>query len=236
MDHTLISEFARTSVQSTTSHANAVHRTRRLENLARATNPGTQAPPRPAPVAYRNVRSPYSAQQDAAIIRIALTQPSAKIRQKLCAVVALSRGAGVAAGELRDIRRKDVADLGKDGLTVTIGKSPDSRTVPVRRAYEELLRIGLNGVAPNGRILGRDGTHRNIASSIVGNSQSLGEDSPVIDAARLRSTWIAELMMEPIPVAVLLHAAGLRSARTLTDLLNDIPASNAPDGLRGETK
>lgn len=203
MDHTLISEFARTCVESGSTRANLVHRMRRLENLARAINPGEQAPPRPEPVAYRNVRRPYDAQQDAAIIRIALTQPSAKIRRQLCAVVALSRGAGVAAGELRDIRRSDVKDLGDGGLTVTVGKSPNSRTVPVRRAYESLMRIGLDGIAPNGRVLGRGAKQRNVACSIIDNSQVLGADSPSIDAARLRSTWIAELMTEPIPIAVI---------------------------------
>ena len=47
---------------------------------------------------------------------------------------------------------------------------------------------------------------------------ALGKDVPHIEASRLRTTWIAELMSEAIPVQVILHAAGLKSARTLTDL------------------
>lgn len=35
----------------------------------------------------------------------------------------------------------------------------------------------------------------------------------------MRATWLADLMTDSIPIAVILQAAGLKSARTLVDLL-----------------
>jgi len=59
---------------------------------------------------------------------------------------------------------------------------------------------------------------KNIAGEITSRVVALGKDAPHIEASRLRTTWIAELMGEAIPVQVILHAAGLKGARTLTDL------------------
>ena len=50
-----------------------------------------------------------------------------------------------------------------------------------------------------------------------------------IDTYRLRSTWLVALMCSPLPLACLLAAAGLRSARTLTDLLPHCPDPDATD-------
>ena len=67
----------------------------------------------------------------------------------------------------------------------------------------------------------------------------LSTDVPHIDAARLRTTWLAELMGEPVPLNVLLAAAGLRSARTITDLFRMLTPEEltaASDVLRGEPR
>jgi hypothetical protein len=44
-----------------------------------------------------------------------------------------------------------------------------------------------------------------------------------IEASRLRNTWLVAAMCAPVPLADLLRAAGLRTARTIGDLLPYCP-------------
>ena len=55
-----------------------------------------------------------------------------------------------------------------------------------------------------------------------------------IEQSRLRATWLARLMTAAVPLQVVLTAAGLRSARTLADLLPHLPTdADAHSVLRG---
>ena len=80
------------------------------------------------------------------------------------------------------------------------------------------VRRGVVGIAPKAMVIGTVRNRKNIAGEITSRVIALGKDVPHIEAGRLRTTWIAELMTEAIPIQVILHAAGLQSARTLTDL------------------
>jgi hypothetical protein len=82
-------------------------------------------------------------------------------------------------------------------------------------------------------ILGRVVDRRNIVGAIV-EKADLFDDAPHIEASRLRSTWLTTLMTERIPINVILDAAGLKSARTLTELVATLPpAHNSHTSLRG---
>jgi hypothetical protein len=217
MSNSIILEFERAG-SGLRIEATSTERRSRLCNLASKINPGSDAPPLPKPSGHRSVKPRYSAREDEAIIDIALTQPGESTRRQLCLIVGLSRGAGVSGDELRPLHRKDVVELGEDGIDVTIGTEPNKRIVPVRRRYEDLVRIGIAGLGPNELLLGKVETRRNVAGAIIKQAVILS-GSPEITAARLRTSWIAELMCEDIPVAVILTAAGLKSARTLDDLI-----------------
>ncbi len=93
LDHSLIEEWARIGLKSLGA---ATRRTRRsrLRSLASDLNPGPTAPSRGVPIPRQAVRPPYSEFDEAAIVRIALTQPSATKRRTMCAIV----GAGSAPG------------------------------------------------------------------------------------------------------------------------------------------
>lgn len=234
MNHDVIHEFTRSVTTGSDTHRS--QRMRRLKNLASHLNPGLDAPPRPAPVGHRAVQDPYSAAEMARIRSAALNQPSPLVRRQLCLIVGVCRGAGAASDELRPMRGIDIRDCGADGLLATIGAPGSTRVVPVRRAWEDLVRIGIDGVADGDLLLGKLPNRRNIANAIVERATILGPNTPHIDAARLRTTWIAELMSEPIPVQVILDAAGLRSARILTDLLARMaPAIGGIEDLRGQS-
>ncbi|CAB4600120.1 unannotated protein [freshwater metagenome] len=73
------------------------------------------------------------------------------------------------------------------------------------------------------RNTGREAT--NPVGRAVENIESF-DDTPAIDVARLRSTWLSWLMSEPVPLRIVMHTAGLKSARTLADLLPHLPASS----------
>jgi hypothetical protein len=178
------------------------------------------------------VKAPYSDAEVEAIVRIAVTQPSARIGQQLCAMVGLGLGAGLDSTDLRPVRVTSIDDRGEDGIWVSVD-GPRPRTVAVRRKYENLVRAGTNGLRGDALLLGRDAGRQQVTASIVANAVALGTP-PHIEQTRLRSTWLTHLMCAPVPVAVILTSAGLTSARTLTELLPHAVALSAPRAEKGE--
>ena len=217
MSHKLIDDYARVEKKQGDT-ASLSQRYRRLKCLASKLNPSSDAPPPVAPVGHKAVSDPYTAAEMAAIVRIAETQESESIARQFAFIIGVCRGAGAATTELRELHGRDIDDRGNSGVFITLGQGVRRRTIPVRRDWEHHVRIGIAGIAPNQLALGTLRNRKNIAGEILGRSIALGKNAPHVEAGRLRTTWIAELMSEAIPVQVILHAAGLQGARTLTDL------------------
>ncbi len=206
----------------------------RLINIAVKINPGVGAPVKAPTLGHRAVRPGYTAVEEAAIRRTSMRQRNHATRRALCAIVGLCCGAGLDPTDLRDLRRTDIVDHGLNGIEVTvrIGKP---RTVWVRRDYEQLVRVGLEGLGDAALVIGEQVDRRNITTHIINRAEL--NDAPELHAARLRSTWLVWLMTRPVPVQVILYASGLQTARSLTDLISQLPAVNPADsidGLRGE--
>jgi len=236
MAHSAIHEFSCVPVEGMSENHRA-HRMRRLKTLATRVNPGASAPPKPAPVSHRAVQNPYTNEEMSAIVRVVRNQPSGVIRRQLCAVVGVCRGAGAGSFELRPLTRSHFTDLGDDGILVRLGAGASERVVPVRYEWESLVRDGLEGLRGKALVLGTKQDRRNIAARVVDSAVILGTDAPRIDAARLRSTWLADLMTDAIPIQVIMHAAGLKTARSITDIAEWLEAQGAPlpvAGLRGD--
>jgi hypothetical protein len=197
---------------------NKAHELRNLKLLASNIHPGLSAPPRVQVIGHRAVASPYSAVEMAAIVRIAQTQANANHARQVAFILGACRGAGAAATELRDLTGSSFEDHGEGGILITLGRGERQRTIPVRQEWEVMMRTGLVGLKPNSLALGKIQDRRNIAGEIFERTVGLGGNAPKLDASRLRTTYIAELMSEAIPIQVILHATGLHSARTLTDL------------------
>lgn len=189
---------------------------------------------RPAPIAYQPVAGPYSPAECAAFVRLARHQPSPARRRELSFVVGLGLGAGLDGRDLRHVARDGFADvdLGETspGLAVAVAGGDRPRSVVVRRAYEPLVREALasHDGARRGRtapILGRSQSRRNITTPVMTHAVTArATETVAIEVNRLRATWLVSAMCAPIPLGVLLAAAGLRSARSLTDLLAHCPA------------
>ncbi|WP_444663412.1 hypothetical protein ACT17Q_14935 [Cellulomonas sp. CW35] len=208
-----------------------------LRRAIRALDPGPQAPRIP----HQAVSPPYTPAECVAFVRLARNQPTEARRRQLGFVVGLALGAGLDGRDLRHVRRRDVstavAGPGSEVLLVQVRDGSRPRTVVVRDQYRGLVQdaLGLHDSAKRDAdqlLLGVSDTRRNITSPALGQAVTARAGQSVdIDVNRLRSTWLCALMSAPLPLAAVLRAAGLRSARTLTDLLEYCPEP-APDDVR----
>lgn len=200
----------------------------RLRALATKVNTGADAPARAASLGRQAIKPPYTPHEEAVIARFALRQRHAGTRRQLCAAVGIAGGAGGDSVDLRPLCRKHI-EVSDNGIAVHFS-GPRPRTVIVRRDYERLVFAGIEGLKPHQLLLGRELGRRNIVGGIVERADL--EGAPHIEASRLRSTWLAWLATRPVPLNVILDAAGLKSARTLCDLLPYLPAVDPASILR----
>jgi hypothetical protein len=167
------------------------------------------------------IRPPYSGDDLHQLIRVADNQPTSEQSRRVALCVGLGAGAGLDSPDLRHLHVKDVV-AAENGITVHVtGARP--RTVPVLAMMEPLVLRGLRDLEPADLVLGRVEDRRNIAASALEDVVTLG-GCPWIEQTRLRSTWISHHLAAGTPLNVLLPAAGLRTARTLPDLLPHLPA------------
>lgn len=201
-----------------------------LRRIATHVNRENGGPVPAMPIAHSDVKPPYTERDIYWILeRIALVRhPPA--RRATQTAVALGLGAGLTSGDLLGLTRAHIDDLAEDGILVHVpGQRP--RSVWLRHNYEDLLRSGLECLTRNEHVLGRR-QHKDTVRDLYDAIQPLG-DGPRVLQGRLRNTWIATLMCEPIPIQTLLHAAGLEGARTLTDIAPYIHSTVNPTIVRG---
>jgi site-specific recombinase XerC len=206
--------------------------------MARAANPGPTAPAKLPAIQHAAVRPPYAPQELAIIVRVCAGQPTDRLVRDLSAVVGLGAGAGLDSMDLRDLRIGNIVDEGEAGLLVHV-PDPRPRTVPVRARAEHLVRRAAKDRDPDELVIGAKRDRRNIAFHIL--ERAVLFEVPHIEPARLRATWLADLMTDQVPIGVLMQAAGLKSARTLADLLPHLqpwlehkqPAAGSEAMLRG---
>lgn len=189
-------------------------------------NPHSMAPE----FQHRDIKPPYTEEELVRIeTRISLvTNPTT--RRAIQAAVALGLGAGLSTGDLQKMTRNDIEDFGEDGMRIAV-PGPHSRTVWLRRDQEEMLRAGISLLSANGRVLGLR-HHKDTIRDLYRHIQPTG-NGPTVIQSRLRHTWIARLMCEPIPLVTLMRVAGLATARTLTELAPYIHPTADERDLRG---
>lgn len=221
MRHDLIEQWV-----ADMDHGNSTRNSRRgrLLNLASQVNPGATAPRKRAPIARPAMKPPYTRREVADLERLANNQPTPARKRQLAALLALGLGAGLGPEDLRDLRRSDITQNAHDVWWVHVaGRRP--RRVPVRDRYVVLLQQGLKGVKESDLIIGRSTTRHNITGTVT---DSIATDSftTAPDQGRLRATWLLALVCAPIPISAIFAAAGINTARTITDILQ---YANDPD-------
>lgn len=209
-----IDEYIRVEMAQETDH-NRAERRRRLLALARTANPGPGVPPKLTPIGHSSVKPCYSPAELAVIMRASRVQPTAARQRDLATVVALSGGAGLDSVDMRDLLTDHIEDLGEAGIRIHV-QGPRPRVVVLRRPFESLLRDALKRMGAGQLLIGRKQDRRNTAARAT--ERAALHNIPHITPARLRATWLADLMTDSIPLALILQAAGLKSARTLSEL------------------
>ena len=203
-------------------------------NLRRLATTVSLSPEAPAPrlsIGHWDVKAPYVASEVAWIWRQIELERDDRQRRRLQTTVSLGLGAGLDTRDIKEMTRSHINDLGEEGIRVDVpGDRP--RQVWLRRDYEPMLRSGISRLTKNEHVLGRQNMHKDAVTDLYGRIQPVGK-GPRIQQGRLRNTWIATLMTEPIALRTVLAAAGLSGARTLTDLARFIEPVSGDQSLRG---
>jgi hypothetical protein len=215
-----IAEYCRVGMRHSTKKSASDQRSR-LNNVADAVNPD-QAPHRGVTVPREAIRPPYTP-EEMVLIRDALRVQAPSMVRKLSLCVGAGAGAGLDSVDLRHLTGGAFDDRGEGGIRIDVA-GPRPRQVWVLREYEHLVRAGIVGIGENQLVLGRVPGRKHIAAHVFDDAEWHG-NLPKLDQARLRTTWLTTLMARPIPLAVICHAAGLRSTRTLFDLLDHVGTS-----------
>jgi hypothetical protein len=82
-------------------------------------------------------------------------------------------------------------------------------------------------------LVGHESGGRNSPAAAL--DRGIWHGAPSVCASRLRATWLADLLTEPIPLAMILRAAGLQSARTISELMPHIDPWLQDKGLASDT-
>lgn len=187
--------------------------------------------------AYSPIDGPYSPAECDRFVWIALAQPTPTKERNACFLLGLCLGAGLSAADLRLLRHRHIAErIAADGSPYLVVIVPEAhgtpgREVPIRRAYEDVVRRAQElsaGEGPDALVLGRKATRRNVTIVARRGLVTARVNEPVeIQVHRLRTTWLFACMNTAVPLADLLRMAGLRSARSLADLLPLCPPADA---------
>lgn len=203
-----------------------------LRQIAMRVSMSPEAPAPRLPISHWEVKPPYPDREQRAILRRIELVVDERTQRRIKTAAALGLGAGLDTRDIKSLTRADIDDRAQDGILISVrGDRP--RQVWLRQDSEQMLREGISHLTANEHVLGRPRMHKDAVVDLYDAIQPMG-DGPRVQQGRLRNTWIGILMTEPIPLRTLLAAAGLSSARTLTDIAQFIaPVTPPVQTLRG---
>lgn len=158
---------------------------------------------------------PYSAATVHAFLQLAASQRTVYRRTRLTACLALGLGAGLDGRENHLVFSEHIEQLGDGRIRVHVAAGRQPRVVAVLPAYADRLRwVVSNHPDPDAPLVGRTrGDMSRLVRSIEG-----GADLPLLQAGRLRATWMATLARLALPLAALLQMAGTSTLRSFEDV------------------
>lgn len=184
--------------------------------LRRLTKAGSTAPA-PASYAHRSVKPPYTTEEIAGLLATAKNQPTSLRSRRLVGVIALGAGCGLSAGDMRTVKGTDVTRAASGAVQVEVGGSKARRVVCLATYEDDLLAVA--AAAGDRLIVVGDGSESARGLVCTLTETMVGDLSGRLSAARLRSTWLTTMLSARVPLAWIMAAAGLSTARTLADLL-----------------
>ena len=178
--------------------------------------------PEPSPVALEreHAKLPYSQAQIDGYLRLAACLSTEAKRMRASALICLGAGAGVIAGELREVRGSDV--LCRSGGVLVRVSGARARSVPVLSRYRQPLLTAAQFAGDRVIVAGREPGRRNITDTLC---RTLSSDVglPRLEPGRLRSTWLVACA-DQIGLRAFMQAAGVRCSQRLGDLAATLPA------------
>lgn len=155
---------------------------------------------------------PYGTRDLARLWSDAGNQPTEGRRNVFERMLGLGLGAGASAAELAHVRGTDLKQT-SECLIVRLG--PGRREVPVRTEYENTLRSHARSVGSEPLFPGvahKSKMHRHISSL------QLGDRTPPLRLARLRTSWAVSLLREKVPTDEVMRAMGVSTPDLFRDL------------------
>lgn len=160
------------------------------------------------------------------------TLSSHDLRRRTSAMVALARGAGATAADMRYLTGEDVSSVADGGTWVSFRRPGFERTVPVSSHFgSELCRLARQ--ARSRTLIGGRGQMTPLPASCP---QQLAEtlqtevtkyhSDLLVTIERLRRAWLVDQLSGALPVRDFLDLTGERSWRTAHDLVDFCPASS----------
>jgi len=204
---TAINDYTRRGLSGYGASSAAKKRSQLL-SIARDASLSPDAPVKGMQIPHWAVKPPYLEREVRAILRRIELVADPRQRATLQAAVALGLGAGLDTRDIAAMTRASITDVGAAGICVDVEHLARNEPILGRRMHKDTITDLYKGVQP------------------VGNG-------PRIQQGRLRNTWIATLMTEPVPLWTILSAAGLSGARTLTDIAQFLAPAEDEHGTRG---
>lgn len=187
----------------------------------------------PVKIGHAAPRPPYTETECQEFVRLAWHQPTLTLQRRLGFIVALGLGAGLDAVDFRRLTPAcfETVTIGARELRLVHvpGVGARARTVPVRATYVPLLDRALEthlaaGLGDDDLIVAHCETAVNVTTPTTSKVVSADGEKYRIITARLRHTWLVAAMCAPVSFADLMQAAGIRGARTVSELLEHCPA------------
>ncbi|MGW1225894.1 hypothetical protein [Streptomyces sp. NPDC002530] len=181
---------------------------------------------RPVPLSASDPSQPYSPNDKAALWAWAGGQPTDELRRGLRLLLALGLGCGLDTNEIIPLRGPDVRVL-SDGACVLAVRGARTRLIICSRPYERTLAQAAEHTGTG--YLFRTACFARTSNTVTDLVYRAARDprTPRLVMGRCRATWLVERMNIPIPLPVLLAAAGLDSLHALSRLLPYLKGTSA---------
>lgn len=181
---------------------------------------------RPGPLSGSDASKPLSSCERADLWGWASGQPTEELRHGLQVLLSLGLGCGLDSWEVIPLRGPDVRVL-SDGACVLSVRGSRARLIVCSRPYERTLAAA---AARTGTGYLFRPTSMSRGSNTVTNFISRARRDtkvPRLVLGRCRATWLVDRMNIPIPLPVLLAAAGLDSLHALSRLIPHLTGTTA---------
>lgn len=162
------------------------------------------------PIGKEPAARPYSSEEIARLRKIATEQDTPYLRHSAWTLVVLGLGAGLASGDLLEVRREDIFE-DERGVFVRVRHSNRCvpRVVPILDEFADEAMVLASCVQPGAWVFRSNRNtcgHGNVAAWA---RRLRGEGELRINLTRMRSTWIVRHLNAGVPLAALMRASGV---------------------------